>query len=194
MKILRNRWPRTRMATTWLHGWGRTRKDRAVFARRFTANGSPMGSEFRVSTSSNLEFKQASIAVSADGVFVVAWARAAVFTAERTTLEALRGPEFLVPLGSPLVYPGRSIDRHRRRRRLCHWLGGAQSSQSQGLYFQKIQRAWSNRWNCGRRWRRIRNLSCHGDDRQNLYCIHRLDEGLGEAIFVGRAASWVSRF
>ena len=44
-----------------------------IYAQRFNASGAPQGGEFRVNTATSKEQQAPSVAMDADGDFVVAW-------------------------------------------------------------------------------------------------------------------------
>ncbi|MEM8599440.1 MAG: T9SS type A sorting domain-containing protein [Bacteroidota bacterium] len=79
-----------------------------VFAQRFAADGTPQGPEFQVNTYTTSFQSGASVAMDADGDFVVAWTsfdqdgvRDGVFAQRFATDGTPQGPEFLVNTYTP---------------------------------------------------------------------------------------------
>ncbi len=67
-----------------------------IYARRYDANGTPQGSEFRVNTYTTGSQGGASIGINADGDFVIAWGGYGVFAQRYDTNGNPSGSEFRV--------------------------------------------------------------------------------------------------
>jgi hypothetical protein len=84
-------------------GWG-------VYGQRFSAAGTPLGGEFRVNTTTSLYQQNSSVAMDADGDFVVTWTGYAdgvagygVYAQRYNNAGAAQGGEFLVNTFTPNV-------------------------------------------------------------------------------------------
>ena len=92
-------------------GWG-------VYGQRFEAAGAPQGTEFRVNTTTSLYQQNSSVAMDADGDFVVTWTGYAtgaagygVYAQRYNSSGAAQGGEFLVNTFTPNVqqYPSAAM-------------------------------------------------------------------------------------
>jgi hypothetical protein len=97
-------------------GYNLDDRDFEIYARRYSAAGTPKGEEFQVNTSSADDQRGASIAMDADGDFVIAWSRyhddAGIYAQRYDAAGDRLGTEFQVNThsGQHILYPVAAMD------------------------------------------------------------------------------------
>jgi uncharacterized repeat protein (TIGR01451 family) len=123
---------------------GQDGSDRGVYAQRYTSDGTPDGGEFQVNTYTALDQQHSSVAIDADGDFVIAWTSYLqdgqldeVYAQRYTSDGTPDGGEFRVNTYTTSMQAGPSVAMDADGDFVIAWTSYLQDGNSNGIYAQR---------------------------------------------------------
>ncbi|MBI3409441.1 MAG: hypothetical protein HY040_13955 [Planctomycetes bacterium] len=121
------------------NGWG-------VYGQRFDASGTPLGTEFRVNTTTSGDQERPTVAMASNGDFVVAWSSLGQDSADTWGVYAQRynaagvaqGTEFLVNTTTPGDQDDAALAMNAGGAFAIAWSSAAQDGDGLGIYAQRF--------------------------------------------------------
>ena len=128
---------------TW-SSFGQDGSDYGVYARRYNAAGAPQGSEFRVNTRTTSTQRRSTVAMDADGDFIVTWSSygqdgsaLGVYAQRYSATGITQGSEFRVNTFTPGVQTSSSVAMDADGDFVVAWSSFGQDNSGYGVYAQR---------------------------------------------------------